>query len=82
MKTNPWFVCVVVFELERSCKTKFVHIQSKYTSRIPRHTKPVFCISLLSRKTNQIAIKTSAKMRLVCNKTMVNKSMATTEFKP
>jgi len=50
MKTNPWFVCVVASELERSCKTEFVHIQSKCTNRIPRHTKPFFYISLEAEK--------------------------------
>jgi len=56
-----------------------------YKTSIParyKGTKTSFLHKPLSRKTIQIAIKTSAKMRLVCSRTMVNKSMATTEFKP
>ena len=44
--------------------------------------KTSFLHKPLSRKTSQITIKTSAKMRLVYSRTMVNKSMATIEFKP
>jgi len=81
MKTNPWFVCVVVFELERSCKIEFMHTRQVYQQDTKAH-KTSFLHKPLSRKTSQIIIKTSVKIRLVRNRTMVNKSMAAAEFKP
>jgi len=44
--------------------------------------KTSFLHKPLSRKTSQTTIKTSAKIRLVCSRAMMIKSMAAAEFKP